>query len=198
MQSPKQSLNMMTTPFLQGTMVLLPKLALNQENSLTFDPSLPWVKGLLEELNSGLDEESKNEMNGEGHLLIDLTLQKKWDGASKNENLMIHGSVEASYFTHCVRCLDPMAVSLQLDLGACFLPQTLMNEPEYQDQITVYMYEEELDLYFYPKKEVDLVPFLREQIYLNLDSIPLHSEDCKGLCQTCGINLNKEQCSHHP
>lgn len=41
---------------------------------------------------------------------------------------------------------------------------------------------------------LELVPILEEDITLNLPLQVLCTEDCKGLCPTCGIDLNKETC----
>ncbi|MBP5545476.1 MAG: DUF177 domain-containing protein [Kiritimatiellae bacterium] len=41
---------------------------------------------------------------------------------------------------------------------------------------------------------IDLTDSLRECIILSFPSNPLCREDCKGLCQHCGKNLNKEAC----
>ncbi len=42
---------------------------------------------------------------------------------------------------------------------------------------------------------LDLKEFVMSHIMLNLPSKVLCKEDCKGLCTSCGANLNKEQCS---
>ena len=39
---------------------------------------------------------------------------------------------------------------------------------------------------------------VREQIYLALPMKPLHREDCKGLCPSCGTNLNESTCDCVP
>lgn len=183
-------------PIFNGSKISLLKLAQNQEFLFKLDTSLPWMQTLLEELNSNLDEESLAQIVDKGSLSADISIKKKLDD-SLQENLIFHGNVETTFHTHCVRCLDPMKQTLQVDIKACFLPRELMNRPEYQDQITIYAFNEELELYFYQKKEVDLEEFFREQLYLNVDTIPLHTEDCKGLCQVCGINLNRDCCSHN-
>ena len=41
----------------------------------------------------------------------------------------------------------------------------------------------------------DLTNALREAIILNLPAYPRCSESCKGLCGTCGVNLNDGECS---
>jgi uncharacterized protein len=43
--------------------------------------------------------------------------------------------------------------------------------------------------------ELDLTELAREQILLNLPSQVFCREDCQGLCQKCGANLNLIDCS---
>lgn len=45
---------------------------------------------------------------------------------------------------------------------------------------------------------VDLRPVIREQWLLNVPSFALCREDCKGLCPTCGAELNAESCGCPP
>ncbi len=42
--------------------------------------------------------------------------------------------------------------------------------------------------------KLDVESLVREDIILSLPTRLLCSEDCKGLCQICGANLNKQQC----
>jgi uncharacterized protein len=52
----------------------------------------------------------------------------------------------------------------------------------------------EMGLSFYQGAEIDLTPLIREQILLSLPLRPLCTEECRGLCAGCGVNLNKEAC----
>ncbi len=45
---------------------------------------------------------------------------------------------------------------------------------------------------------IDLEPFLRDELCLSLPLVPLCSDSCLGLCQTCGTDLNRQPCSGHP
>ena len=54
---------------------------------------------------------------------------------------------------------------------------------------------DEADQVAYTGKELDLGPVVREQILLALPMDALCTEDCKGLCQVCGGNLNEKECS---
>jgi uncharacterized protein len=43
---------------------------------------------------------------------------------------------------------------------------------------------------------INLGPFLRDEIILSVPMKPLCSEECRGLCPICGVNLNKTTCEH--
>jgi uncharacterized protein len=46
-------------------------------------------------------------------------------------------------------------------------------------------------------REIDLTDDIREEIILEYPMIPLCSEGCKGLCISCGGDLNQGPCSCH-
>lgn len=46
--------------------------------------------------------------------------------------------------------------------------------------------------------ELDITSDLREAVLLGIPTHPLCSEDCKGLCPYCGINLNEASCECEP
>ncbi|MEK7863724.1 MAG: DUF177 domain-containing protein [Chloroflexota bacterium] len=43
---------------------------------------------------------------------------------------------------------------------------------------------------------IDLTPLLREELILAIPLAPVHSEDCKGLCDDCGADLNLAPHTH--
>ncbi|HJV09433.1 MAG TPA: DUF177 domain-containing protein, partial [Acidimicrobiales bacterium] len=45
---------------------------------------------------------------------------------------------------------------------------------------------------------VDLEPLVREALVLDLPLAPLCEEDCRGLCPTCGADLNLGDCDCPP
>ena len=53
---------------------------------------------------------------------------------------------------------------------------------------------EEADEDTYTGDEIDLAPFVREQILLSLPDYVLCDPDCKGLCSVCGADLNDGEC----
>lgn len=53
---------------------------------------------------------------------------------------------------------------------------------------------EELDICYFEGPEIDLAPILEEQVLLSLPYTAICKPDCKGICQTCGSNLNQGAC----
>ena len=63
-------------------------------------------------------------------------------------------------------------------------------------QLTVpKQFREDLGLSYYSTDEIDLAPLIAEQVMLALPTRPLCSDDCRGLCASCGVNWNRETCS---
>jgi len=54
-----------------------------------------------------------------------------------------------------------------------------------------------MDVYYFEGDEIDLDPFIYEEVLLDMPSRPVCSEDCKGLCGICGKNRNFEACDCH-
>ena len=53
---------------------------------------------------------------------------------------------------------------------------------------------DDLNVIAYRGNEIDLWPDLREAMVLALPMKPLCSEDCRGICPTCGKDLNNGEC----
>lgn len=43
---------------------------------------------------------------------------------------------------------------------------------------------------------IDLEPMVRDLVVLAIPVNPVHNEDCRGLCATCGADLNVVDCGH--
>jgi len=48
--------------------------------------------------------------------------------------------------------------------------------------------------YLAPPGEINLVDVLREDVWLAWKADVICSDSCKGMCQGCGVNLNREAC----
>jgi len=53
---------------------------------------------------------------------------------------------------------------------------------------------EEQEIHYVSGTELDLDPYIREAVLLQLPYVPVCREDCQGLCPKCGANKNKDSC----
>jgi len=86
--------------------------------------------------------------------------------------------------TVCSRCLKPVRVPKHQFICRAFADSL-------QD-------EENDDIYLVEGDTVDVDEIISEAIVLEMDSVVLCSEDCKGLCPQCGADLNMTKCSCEP
>lgn len=90
-------------------------------------------------------------------------------------------NVEFTYTRNCDRCFDEFSRELSFTFNHKLVAD--LTNDDNDDYIETPDYKLELD---------DLVI---SDIILNLPSKNLCKEDCKGLCQKCGKNLNEGDCS---
>jgi uncharacterized protein len=102
---------------------------------------------------------------------LDLTLESAGTG------IWVSGTATARLVGQCARCLEP------LDETRTFAVQELYFYPGKDDDD---------DALFVTDEQIDLEPALREAIVLELPFSPLCRDDCAGLCQQCGANLNAD------
>ena len=130
------------------------------------------------------------ELEEEGARLVSGT-RVEGSATRKGEQIRLRGTISAEVELLCDRCLAPERAPLAVEFDTSFIPQ----EVEAGKQENVELLTEDLGLSAYEGDAVDLDELVREQILLALPSRHLCREDCKGLCQKCGANLNENQCS---
>ena len=84
--------------------------------------------------------------------------------------------------------------------GSCLVDFTDVLEEEFSifytsDIKTVKYDDEQVVQLFKPGTPIDLTNGLKENLLLAIPMKIACSEDCKGLCLTCGMNLNEESCN---
>ena len=109
----------------------------------------------------------------------------------RGEQVRLRGTIRTEVELLCDRCASPRNAPLAVEFDTSFIPQ----EVEAVKAENVELQAEDLILSAYEGDAVDLDELVREQILLALPSRHLCREDCKGLCQKCGANLNENQCS---
>ena len=103
---------------------------------------------------------------------------------------IIEADVSAPIVIDCSRCLKEIPESRELSFRTAYsLSEDLEEEQEVELDL------DDLELSISDEDEVDLIDIVREQIILNLPAHPLCKQDCKGLCEVCGGDLNKVNCN---
>jgi len=105
--------------------------------------------------------------------------------------IRIAGSLQVPVELSCSRCLEPAGqeISWQFDL---FFRQR--DELTFEEDHEIELEERDTQTAFFTGTQLAIGDILREQVLLALPMKALCSVDCKGLCPTCGTNLNFNSC----
>lgn len=95
--------------------------------------------------------------------------------------LEVRGLIKTSVEDSCYRCLTKTRVNLNMSF--CF---KFSDTPIESD-------EEEIILF--SGDEIELAPYILDEILLNWPGQILCRPDCKGICPHCGANLNETACN---
>ena len=112
-----------------------------------------------------------------------------------------------SHFTvplegQCKRCLKKVRLEEPIELTLTYVPRDPQHagagrraDEETEKAAKAASFDlETVDEEPYSGKTIDLAPALREQILLAVPPSPVCDETCKGLCPTCGKDLNAGDC----
>jgi uncharacterized protein len=97
----------------------------------------------------------------------------------------------------CKRCLKPVLLDEQVEFLRTWVPMDQAHKGEHHhrgEEAEASFDPGTLDEETYEGKEIDLSPAVREQILLSVPASPLCGEECKGLCPSCGKDLNEGEC----
>lgn len=105
-------------------------------------------------------------------------------------NFRLVGRVSTTLELPCSRCLEPFTWPVDNVFDLRYQPHSAAAESDGEREVE----EDDMTTSFYENDEIDLVQLMQEQFYLSLPMKPLCQEDCKGLCSSCGTNLNRATC----
>lgn len=107
-----------------------------------------------------------------------------------HNEVYMHGTANCTVKTDCVRCLCEANVRIEAALKVMYVKdkELLTDEAEFAGT-------EDGGRAYYDGDVVVADTQLREALMLELPDMPHCSEACRGLCITCGANLNTEPCA---
>ncbi len=115
---------------------------------------------------------------------LSVVLKATWAGSGE---LVVRGGVEGKVSQDCRRCLDPVERQVDVDITLLFAPSDLLVEDEGET------YRLELGV-----REIDLGPYVRDEVALAIPAFVECRGDCRGWCAGCGENLNESECKCSP
>lgn len=117
---------------------------------------------------------------------IDITEPVRVCGTvtDKNNCMFLNARITVKYHTLCDRCLDDINGVLEFDYER-MISADAASSPDG---------DAEEDILYVNESGVDIDSSLMEDIALELPTYRLCREDCRGLCQKCGKNLNDGDC----
>jgi uncharacterized metal-binding protein YceD (DUF177 family) len=94
------------------------------------------------------------------------------------EGILVQAQLIISVDNECSRCLDTVTQNVQVDVEELFAyPPSGISEFSVGADANL-----------------NLAPLLRAEVLIEMSHRILCREDCRGLCSTCGANLNRETC----
>jgi uncharacterized protein len=105
--------------------------------------------------------------------------------------LLVRGTLHAVIRTTCVRCLTIVEQHLDMPIAEEFAAETTAPDVETVDRES----PEESAIEDYV---LDAGEFVRQQVSVHAPMATLCKPDCKGMCATCGQNLNEAPCRCEP
>ena len=108
------------------------------------------------------------------------------------ENIRVTGRIAVPLALSCSRCLADYTSFIDTSFTLFYRKESTV-APSSEDELEL----GEMDLLSssYSGDEIDLTHEIEEQIAMEIPLKPLCSEECKGLCHVCGIDLNTSSCS---
>lgn len=145
-------------------------------------------ESLIVDINSFSDEKriitkiknSYKELNCTQPIDVNVLLKKE-----KND-ILVTGDIKTTISIECARCLKPIERELKGTIEMLFVGESTFDELQREGEI------DNLDTIFpITGEKLDLSEAIIESIIIEVPVKVLCSDDCKGLCPNCGINLNE-------
>lgn len=130
--------------------------------------------------------ESQQDFIVKGPLVAQCTLKRKGD-----DKVEMLGQLKTCLSLACDRCLAFYDIEVDAELQILFETASSVSGRSQEVECNV----SDLDSIVLDEPVVDLDDVLRQQLYLALPMKSLCSEQCKGICSGCGVNLNQAECS---
>ena len=107
----------------------------------------------------------------------------------KAEEVELRGKLHTKIGVACGRCLKSVELPIDVEFAERFTPAVSWKDEEQHE-----LSEKDLNLAAFDGEAIELDDLVREEIILALPGHVLCDEVCRGLCPTCGADLNAASC----
>lgn len=122
---------------------------------------------------------------------VELTRPLDVDVAARSvgDGVLVRGTLRTAVRQPCRRCLNPVEQEVDTHVDLLFAPPV-----EGEDDV------DDGEVYPLPARgdDLDLTQAIREQVLLEAPAFALCSEECRGICPTCGADRNQGDCNCAP
>jgi uncharacterized protein len=139
---------------------------------------------LLEGIDSRLFEDAVEQIISDDFVFFKDTIETTISSEKVNNGFRIKGNIAIPFLETCDRCLTKFEKLTETNFEIWLYSDAPLIEESNQDAI---YFPESMDV-------IDLSEVIEEFIGLEEPIKRLCFDECKGLCFTCGINLNEENC----
>jgi uncharacterized protein len=109
-----------------------------------------------------------------------------------SRSVLAHADLQTEFVLHCSRCVATINAPVAVVVDEEALPSV-----DFETGLPLDISDEPDALRLDEHHELDLHETIREAISLAEPIAPLCREDCRGLCVTCGSDLNADPGHHH-
>jgi uncharacterized protein len=131
-------------------------------------------------------------MQADGTCLFSGPIRGQVSAVREYDHLRVAGNVAVAVTLTCSRCLASYETHIGSNFTIFFRKGSLDQET---DEDETELNDQDLVSATYSGDEIDLAHEIEEQVAMEVPFKPLCSETCKGLCPTCGKDLNLGDCS---
>ena len=107
--------------------------------------------------------------------------------------ILAAGELTSTVYSHCGRCLGPVVRPVRVKVELFYWPREKDRRPEDSEE-GAELDSEAPDVAYYDSDGFDPDEELRQLLVVDVPTILVCSEECRGLCPSCGANLNEGDC----
>lgn len=106
-----------------------------------------------------------------------------------SRTIRVCGTIATKMQSTCARCLELVEIDLEEEMRLLYFSMSADADVQKHE-----VAGDQVDMGFYEEPGPELVDVLQEQVMLLLPMRSVCKDECKGICEQCGINRNEEKC----